>query len=82
MLPFAKTMSPIPPRESSPPVLPCVAVQRVRGVPDTASAGAAGDQTCEPGVGRNSPGGGVQGARAEASEGGVREHAEVHDLPV
>lgn len=70
MLPFAKTMGPILPRESF-PVFRCVAVQRVRGVPDTASAGAAGDQTSEQGVGRNSPGGGVQGARAEASEGGV-----------
>lgn len=58
------------------------AVQRLRGVPDAAPAREAGDQASEPGVGRDRPGGGVQGARAEAPEGGVREHAEIDDLPV
>lgn len=65
-----------------PPCLHYSAVQRARGVPDAASAGEAGDQASEQSVGWDRPGGGVQGACAEAPEGGVWEHAEVNDLPV
>lgn len=65
-----------------PPCRHCPAVQRLRGVPDAAAAGEAGDQASEPSAGRDRAGGGVQGAGAEAPEGGVREHAEVDDLPV
>lgn len=63
--------------------LRCVsAVQCVCGMSDAASAGEAGDQEGEPSSGWDRPGGGVQGPGPQAPEGGVREHEEVHDLPV
>lgn len=51
-------------------------------MPITASAWEAGDKKSEQGAGWNCPGGWVQGSSPEASERGVREHAEIYDLPV
>ena len=49
---------------------------------DTPPAGEAGDLQSEQSSGRDHHGGGVQGSSPEASEGGVREHAEVHGFTV